>query len=233
MKWDWELHRIWFTAAAAKSLQSYPTLCDPIDGSLPGSPAPGSLQARTLEWVAISLSNVWKWKVKVKSLSHVRLLATPWTAAQQAPPSGIFQARVLEWGTIAFPVDSHIYPKRAHSWSPTSALARTCAYTQAPWLPVYLLPFHSFCQAGTHKECTHTIIQNCLLSVCVCDFLKMCTFSHMQISLWVWGAKSLRPHPGQAPARSFPAQPMARLASSDSTRDQQLPAPLGSRLGLL
>ena len=73
--------------AAAKSLQSCPTLCDPIDGSPPGSPIPGILQARTLEWVAISFSNAWKWKVKVKSLSHVRPLATPWTAAYQAPPS--------------------------------------------------------------------------------------------------------------------------------------------------
>ena len=68
-------------AAAAKSLQLCPTLCDPIDGSPPGSPIPGILQARTLEWVAISFSNAWKWKVKVKSLSHVQLLATGWTAA--------------------------------------------------------------------------------------------------------------------------------------------------------
>ena len=74
-------------AAAAKSLQSCPTLCDPIDGSPSGSPVPGILQARTLEWVAISFSNAWKWKVKVKSLSPVWLLATPWTAAYQAPPS--------------------------------------------------------------------------------------------------------------------------------------------------
>ena len=73
-------------AAAAKSLQSCLTLCDPIDGSPPGSPIPGILQARTLEWVAISSSNAWKWKVNVKSLSHVLLLATPWTAAYQAPP---------------------------------------------------------------------------------------------------------------------------------------------------
>ena len=69
--------------AVAKSLQSCPTLCDPIDGLLPGSPVPGILQARTLEWVAISSSNAWKWKVKMKSLSRVRLLATPWTAAYQ------------------------------------------------------------------------------------------------------------------------------------------------------
>ena len=73
--------------ATAKSLQSCLTLCDPIDGSPPGSPVPGILQARTLEWVAISFSNVWKWKVKVKSLSRVRPSATPWTAAYQAPPS--------------------------------------------------------------------------------------------------------------------------------------------------
>ena len=62
-----------FAAAAAKSLQSCPTLWDPIDGSPPGSPIPGILQARTLEWVAISFSNAWKWKVKVKSLSCVWL----------------------------------------------------------------------------------------------------------------------------------------------------------------
>ena len=74
-------------AAAAKSLQSCPTLCDPIDCSPPVSSVHGILQARTLEWVAISSSNAWKWKVKVKSLSRVRLLATPWTAAHQAPPS--------------------------------------------------------------------------------------------------------------------------------------------------
>ena len=74
-------------AAAAKSLQSCPTLCDPIDGSPPDFPVPGILQARTPERVAISLSNAWKWKVKMKSLSHVQLLATPWTTAYQAPPS--------------------------------------------------------------------------------------------------------------------------------------------------
>ena len=72
-------------AAAAKSLQSCLTLCDPIDGRLPGSPVPGIFQAKTLEWVAISFSNAWKWKVKVKSLSRVWLLVTPWTAAYRAP----------------------------------------------------------------------------------------------------------------------------------------------------
>ena len=76
--------RLAHTAAAAKSLQSCPTLCDPIDGSPPGSPVPGILQARTLEWVAISFSNAWNWKVKVNSLSRVWPSATPWTAAYQA-----------------------------------------------------------------------------------------------------------------------------------------------------
>ena len=80
------LHQ-YITAAAAKSLQSCPTLCHPIDSSPPGSPVPGILQARTQEWVAISFSSAWKWKVKVKSLSRVRLFTTPWTAAYQAPPS--------------------------------------------------------------------------------------------------------------------------------------------------
>ena len=76
-----------FASVTAKSLQLCPTLCDPIDSSPPGSPVPGILQARTLEWVAISFSSAWKWKVKVISLSRVRLLVTPWTAAYQAPPS--------------------------------------------------------------------------------------------------------------------------------------------------
>ena len=73
-------------ATAAVSIQLCRTLCDPIDGSPPGSPVRGILQARTLGWVAISFSNAWKWKVKVTLLSHVRLFATPWTAAYQAPP---------------------------------------------------------------------------------------------------------------------------------------------------
>ena len=89
-------------AAAAKSLQSCPTLCDPIDGSPPGSPVPGILQETTLEWVAISFSNAWKWKVNVKSLSRVRLLATPWTAAYQAPPSMGF-SRQEYWSGVPLP----------------------------------------------------------------------------------------------------------------------------------
>ena len=89
-------------AAAAKLHQSCPTLCDPMDCSPPGTPFPGILQARTLEWVAISFSNVWKWKVKVKSLSRVWLLATPWTAAHQAPPSMGF-SRQEYWSGLPLP----------------------------------------------------------------------------------------------------------------------------------
>ena len=80
-------HKLPAAAAVAKSLQLCPTLCDPIDGSPSGSPVPEILQARTLEWDAISFSNAWKWKVKVKSLSHVWLFANPWAAAYQAPLS--------------------------------------------------------------------------------------------------------------------------------------------------
>ena len=87
---------------AAKSLQSCPTLCDPTDGSPPGSPIPGILQARTLEWVAISFSNAWKWKVKVKSLICVRPSETPWTAAFQAPPSMGF-SRQEYWSGVPLP----------------------------------------------------------------------------------------------------------------------------------
>ena len=89
-------------ATAAKSLQSCPTLCDPIDGSPLGSSVPGILQARILGWVAISFSNAWKWKVKVKSLSHARLLATPWTGAYQAPPSMGFP-RQEYWSGVPLP----------------------------------------------------------------------------------------------------------------------------------
>ena len=105
--YHWATREAWFwlsraAAAAAKSLQSCPTLCDPIDGSPPGSAVPGILQARTLEWVAISFSNAWKWKVKVKLLSRAQLLATPRTAAHQAPPSKGF-SRQEYWSEVPLP----------------------------------------------------------------------------------------------------------------------------------
>ena len=89
-------------AAAAESLQSCPTLCDPRDSSPPGSPVPGILQARTLEWVAISFSSAWKWTVKVKSLSCVRLLSTSWTAAHPAPLSMGFSRQEC-WSGVPLP----------------------------------------------------------------------------------------------------------------------------------
>ena len=92
------------------SLHSCLTLCSPIEGSPPGSPVPGIHQARTLEWIAISFPNGWKWKGKVKLLSCVRLLATPWTAAHQAPPSmGFSRQEYWSGAAIAFSV------KRAQS----------------------------------------------------------------------------------------------------------------------
>ena len=102
--WDWHIHTA--AAAAVKLLQSCPTLCDPVDGSPPGCAIHGILQARILEWVAISFSNAWKSKGKVKSLSRVQLLATPWTTALQAPLSMGF-SRQEYWSGV--PLSSPIY----------------------------------------------------------------------------------------------------------------------------
>ena len=111
-------------AAAAKSLQSCPTLCDPIDGSPPGSTVPGILQARTLEWGAIALSNAWKRKVKVKSLSRVRLSDPMDCSLPGSSVHGIFQARVLEWGAIAFSVWPRTPLEIISLYSPMSWLER-------------------------------------------------------------------------------------------------------------
>ena len=110
-------------AAAAKSLQSCPTLCDHRDHSALGSPVPGILQARTLEWVAISFFIAWKWKVKVKSLSRVQLLATPWTAAYKAPLSMGF-SRQEYWSWVPLPS-----PKGDQFWVFTE---RTDAEAETP-----------------------------------------------------------------------------------------------------
>ena len=124
-------------AAAAKSRQSYPTLCNPIDGSPPGSAVPGILQARTLEWVAISFSSARKWKVKVKSLSCVWLFATPWTAAHQAPPSMGF-SRQEYWSRVPLPslsvlLDVPIYKK--------SQKLRICIYYYIIYHSINMLAF--------------------------------------------------------------------------------------------
>ena len=127
-------------AAAAKSLQSCPTLCDPMDGSPPGSAVPGILQTRTLERVAISFSSAWKWKVKVKSLSRVWLPATPWTAAHQAPPSmGFFQARVLEGAAIAFSFKGWVYPEYILRHTYPKHVFTAYLKCKGNWEPVFYL----------------------------------------------------------------------------------------------
>ena len=132
-------------AAAAKSLQSCPTLCDPIDGSPLGFPVPGILQARTLEWVAISFSNAWKWKVKVKSLSHVRLFVTPWTAAYQAPPSKGF-SRQEYWSGVPLPSPPALAGKFFTTSTPWKALKH---YTNVNCFSYSVIPVSACTEFGT------------------------------------------------------------------------------------
>ena len=133
-------------AAAAKLLQSCPTLCDPIDGGPPGSPVPGILQARTLEWVAISFCNAWKWKHKVKSLSRVRLLATPWTAAHQAPPSMGF-SRQEYWSGVPYP-----YNLLKLLTSPFSVLSHPShSHFQLGWVETVCWPSFRFQKGSAHQ----------------------------------------------------------------------------------
>ena len=157
---------LWFAAAAAaKSLQSCPTLCDPIDGSPPGSPVPGILQARTLEWVAISFSNAWKWEVKGKSLSRVRLLATPWTAAHQAPPSMGF-SRQEYWSGVPLPSPLLWFrtPKIGIHFTRRLCHSTPVAFTQE-LLPTYTL---QSCLLG--PQCTYSNI-NGILTMCQIPYL--------------------------------------------------------------
>ena len=137
-------------ATAAKSLQSRLTLRDPIDSSPPGSPIPGILQARTLEWVAISFSNACKWKVKVKSLSRIRLLATPRTAAHQAPPSMGF-SRQEYWSGVPLPSLQPMLPDIYYALSdlPTLQPSHQGARQLHPSYPVP--PTHSGCQSLRHS----------------------------------------------------------------------------------
>ena len=123
-------------AAAAESLQSCPTLCDPIDGSPRSSPVPGILQARTLEWVAISSSNAWKWKVKVKSLSRVQLFSTPWTPACQAPPSMGFSRQEC-WSGLPSP-SPVFFPRSYSQLSPSVSLSFLSIFFYFPFLPSFL-----------------------------------------------------------------------------------------------
>ena len=125
-------------ATAAKSLQSCPTLCDPIDGSPPGSPVPGILQARTLAWVAISFSNAWKWKFKVKSLSRVQLCATPWTAAYQAPPSMGF-SRQEYWSEVPFEEQADCFAKWLHYFIFSSVVFEVYNFSTSSWTFIFFI----------------------------------------------------------------------------------------------
>ena len=132
-----------WVAAAAKSLQSCTTLCDPRDGSPPGSAVPGILQARTLEWVAISFSNAWKWKVKGKSLSHVQLFATPWTATYQAPTSMGF-SRQEYWSGLPLPS-----PKCGLRYPKILGLS---LHSSLQFFPNAIFMFYSF-SSSPHPKC--------------------------------------------------------------------------------
>ena len=145
-----------FAADDAKSLQSCPTLCDPIDGSPPGSPVPGILQARTLEWVVIYFSNAWKWKVKVKSLIRVWLFTTPWTIAYQAPPFMGF-SRWEYWSGVPLPSPDllELHPKKM-SFS-SQGMECKSRKSRESWSNKQVLPWRTkwsrtkteFCQENT------------------------------------------------------------------------------------
>ena len=135
-----------YATAAAKSLQLCPTLCDPIDGSPPGSPVPGILQARTLEWGAISFSSAWKWIVKGKSLSRVRLLATPWTTAYQALPSMGF-SRQEYWSGVPLPSPLQAYRR----WQ---LLQCHCSLTHESFCFMSLCFYNKSPQTSGFKEST-------------------------------------------------------------------------------
>ena len=162
-------------AAAAKSLQSCPTLCDPIDGSPPGSPIPGILQARTREWVAISFSNAWKWKVKVKLLSRVQLLVTPWTAAHQAPPSMGF-SRQEYWSGV--PLPSPELPL----WVVFCRQGVQSFYMHCLTLFFHIKPGSSYLMLWG-GEPRHE--GNCVLVVCIDTCLCICTISAC-VYLYSW-----------------------------------------------
>jgi len=170
------------SVAAAKSLQSYPTLCDPIDDHPPGSPVPGILQARTLEWVAISFSNAWKWKLKVKSLSRVQPSATPWTAAFQAPPSMGF-SRQEYWSGVPL-----LSPKNTVTFIQIpSLLAWPNCKSISNGLLQPLMPYKPFTTLQPNYTWDYII---CLISFCgflldLKTFLTSLTLTHKALIVWL------------------------------------------------
>ena len=156
----------------AKTLQSCPTLCDPRDGSPPGSPVPGILQARTLEWVAISFSNAWKWKVKVKLFSRVQFSDPMDCSLPGSSIHGILQARVLEWGAIAF------------------ILLYICRFFKSSWKnPKHILTTMSNFKEKNSKnkksllEPTRLCLVNVLCSYCY--YTSFCIFISLKDSWWL------------------------------------------------
>ena len=145
------------SASAAKSLESCPTLCDPIDGSPLGSAIPGILQARTLEWVAISFSKEGKWKVKVKSLSCIQLFETPWTVAYQAPPSMGF-SRQEYWSGVPLPIklpmaffteleqkfSQFVWKYKTHQIAKAILRKKNSWRNEAPWLQTILQSYSNW-----------------------------------------------------------------------------------------
>ena len=164
-------------AAAAKLLQSCPTLCDPVDSSPPGSAVPGILQARTLEWVAISFSNAWQWKMKVKSLSHVRLFVTPRTAAYQAPPSIGFSRQEC-WSGVPSPSPIHTYfylnislfLRTRHSLTKPSRMVKIRKSTNLD----HILPVVPLLTDNSRRK-TQLVVFTCLFSYLQSEqFWKLC-----------------------------------------------------------
>ena len=179
------------TAAAAKSLQSCLTLCSPIDGSLPGSPVPGILKARTLEWVAISFSNAWKWKVKGKSFSCVQLFATPWTAAYHAPPFMGF-SRQEYWSGLPLPSPIHTSIRGKLE---TPGLLDTffcCAnYFKFNHLLLFCCCFHYSSWWISKKQIAEIYVKQCLMLFCrsfIVSCLAFKSLIHFELT-FVYGVR--------------------------------------------
>ena len=209
-------------AAAAESLQSCPTLWDPRDGSPLGSSIPGILQARTLEWVAISFSNAWTWKVKVKLLSCVRLFSTPWTAAHQTPPSMGF-SRQEYWSGVPSPspcisykklITQSTQPMKTSDYSQLS-LSSVMKSISRVWL--FLTPWTVACQAPSSMEFSRqgywsglTFVQNnpssFLLSVYKITFLSFVCWLCLQLFLFSFS---------NCNALLFPNKPILLLYQQD------------------
>ena len=174
-------------ATAAKSLQSCPTLCDPMDCSLPGFSVHGILQARTLEWVAISFSNAWKWKVKVKLLSRVWLFATPWTAAYQAPPSMGF-SRQEYWSGVPLllpSLDSQLCPTLRDPMDCSPPGSSTHGIFQARGLEWGATAFSQSCPSSPHWRCDYFPCDKLFSSVSILNYhlegMECCKIGHCTI----------------------------------------------------